>query len=99
MIRYMVILILLVYSFQLKLDSIHRDSTFKSLYDTCGKTTSMITDINYRLNSRKDNKGKLLLCQKNNNKLLYNYRECVASLGSEQDKSDKLLFANNLFND
>lgn len=80
MIRYLLILILVGYSFNLRLKLFKKDNSFSQLYKTCDKTSSMMNGLNYGYNTVRNLSGKLQHIQKNNVKLLYNYRICIAAL-------------------
>ena len=86
MIRYLVIICLIGYSFSLRLQLYVKTNSFGLLSKTCEKTHSMVTDLETLINSKQVKTSKLTNYKKTNVKLLYNYRNCISALG----KKDKI---------
>lgn len=93
MIRYVVILVLICYSFHLELQLSIKTNSFSSLYRTCEKTTGMIEELETMIKAKQVKYSKLSFYKKTNQKLLYNYRNCIGALDKKQQKLNWL--ANN----
>lgn len=82
-----IIILLISYSFHLKLKLVVKSNSFSHLYETCEKTESMISDIKTMVSSNRVKSSKIEFYKKNNVKLLYNYRSCVSALNKKIIKS------------